>query len=297
MRQGLLIGLTGLMMCGSPAFAASDVALTPQEIRLHGQRAGVIAQTASQCLDRTYQTHLTFYKKWGVSKYYGGRRPDYATREGRIQALLNAGRPAALESQLESISCIGLTMRCLEEGFAAAGLKSTWVKIYNRLAVNNAFYGTDLQKMLRKLGWKSYYWNPDPSQNESWDAEDRRLNPLPEGRVWNPVWGGHAARYRSVMTKSDYYGIPIDNATDLVGFGDRSPAFLANVPFFVGTAHSGYHVFPGRRGTVIEAHSMRNLTSKDNLETSPFAPLAPGGGPRWTRSERYRSGVILVPPL
>jgi hypothetical protein len=63
----------------------------------------------------------------------------------------------------------------------------------------------------------------------------------------------------------------------------------------VGIAHAGYHVFPGRKGDVIEAHSMRNIAARDNIEFSEFNPLATGGGPRWTNSEKYRSGLIVVP--
>jgi hypothetical protein len=90
----------------------------------------------------------------------------------------------------------------------------------------------------------------------------------------------------------------IDDKALLVNFGTSVPAQFRAVPFFVGTAHSGYHVFPGFSGRIIEAHSMRELRSMDNLEVSVFNPLdqANHGGPRWTRSEQYRSGVIVVPP-
>ena len=43
--------------------------------------------------------------------------------------------------------------------------------------------------------------------------------------------------------------------------------------------------------------SARELTSIDNLEDSLFNPLEKGGGPRWTISEKYRSGLIAVPPV
>jgi hypothetical protein len=37
------------------------------------------------------------------------------------------------------------------------------------------------------------------------------------------------------------------------------------------------------------------MIARDNIEVSAFNPLATGGGPRWTRSEKYRSGLIAVP--
>ena len=269
---------------------------TADEVRLHGQRIDIITETASSCLEETYADHVDFYQKYGVSKYYGDRKPEYRTEEGRKQALQKYGAPASLSSELEGISCIGLTMKCLGEGFEKAGQLSTWNKIYKQLSIDKKFYGTDLQKMLRELGWTSLYWNPNPSRNADWDLEDQKINPLKPGKVWNPVWGGHAYRYAQVLRKSEYYEVKVDDKTSLVGFGDQTPAYLKKVPFFVGTAHAGYHVFPGYSGKVIEAHSMRNLNAFDNLEVSAFNPLGTGGGPRWTKTEKYRSGLIVVPP-
>lgn len=266
------------------------------EVRLHSQRIDIITSTASECLTSTYQDHVSFYNKWKVSKYYGDRKPDYRTEEGRKEALRKYGAPASLSSELEPISCIGLTMKCLSKGFEKAGLESTWNKIYRQLAIDGKFYGTDLQKMLRELGWQTLYWNPNPSMNAKWDEEDQRINPLQPGKVWNPVWGGHAYRYSQVLKKNEYYGVPVDDKVSLVDFKDQAPLYLKQFPFFVGTAHAGYHVFPGFFGQVIEAHSMRNLNAFDNLEVSMFNPLGTGGGPRWTRSERYRSGILVVPP-
>lgn len=270
------------------------------EIRAHRERIDVITGAAATCLSRTYDEHVRFHKRYGVSKFFGDRRPDYRTRRGREEALRASGydeaRIAEIAGQQQGISCIGLTRACLREGFAAAGMTPTWNKIDDYLKIDNKVYGTDLQRLLRKLGWKILYWNPDPSSNERWDREDQALNPLQPGRSWNAVWGGHALRYRSAVEKGNYYNIPVDDTELMVGFGDEQPAEFRRFPFFVGTAHAGYHVFPGTNGLIIEAHSMRDLRAKDNLEISPFNPLAPGGGPRWTRSERYRSGVVAVPP-
>ncbi|MBX3041613.1 MAG: hypothetical protein KF789_12985 [Bdellovibrionaceae bacterium] len=281
---------------GGVTAQAQTALFSPTEIRQHQERIQIITSTAADCLSETYADHVQFFKKWKVSKYYGNRKPEHRTAEGRRAALVRYGAPASLESELEPTSCIGLTMQCLAAGFKAAGQSATWSKIHAQLAVDNKFYGTDLQKMLRQLGWKTLYWNPDVSQNAAWDQEDQTINPLQPGKTWNPVWGGHAYRYAMVTRKNDYYGIPIDDARTLVNFKTSVPQSFKRVPFFVGTAHAGYHVFPGSQGQVIEAHSMRNLNAFDNLEVSAFNPLAPQGGPRWTRTEKYRSGVIVVPP-
>jgi hypothetical protein len=190
-----------------------------------------------------------------------------------------------------------LAMQSLKKGFGAAGQSGVWDKIHNVLKIDNAFLGTDLQMMLQQLGWKIYFWNPSPSKNAAWDEEDRLLNPLKPGKTWNPVWGGHALRHDSVQRRKVYYETKVDNGSALVNFGSSPPAGFKQVPLFIGIAHAGYHVFPGRRGDVIEAHSMRNLDARDNLEVAPFNPLASGGAPRWTRSEKYRSGLIAVPEV
>ncbi len=279
------------------SIALAKVSFSEQEVSTHKSQVRLITETAAKCLDNTYNEHLDFFAKWNVSKFYGDRRDEHKTRQGRISALQRFGAPASLVDSLEPISCIGLTVKCLKQGFEAAGQAPIWKKIHDELKVDNKMYGTDLQNMLQQLGWKIYYWNPDPSKNAAWDEEDRKINPLPAGKKWNPVWGGHAYRYSLVMNKGIYYESKIDNARLLVGFKLNVPEEFKRIPFFVGTAHAGYHVFPGRYGDVIEAHSTRPLNSKENLEFNMFNPLETGGAPVWTNTERYRSGMIVIPPL
>lgn len=282
---------------------AQVASFSSQEIQDNYKNIHQIAAVAADCLDWHYQDHLDFYNKWGVSKYYGNRRKDYANREGLISALQFYKKPTNLVEQLEPISCIGLALKCLNEAYRAVGMGTTWEKIESELKKENKFLGTDLQKNLIGLGWKSYYWNPEPQNNITWDKEDKKLNPLDlekfPDRKWNAVWGGHNDRYIQATQKGFYYekGLVVHDAKSLVGFGDVQPAFFKEIPFFIGIAHAGYHVFPGRSGDVIEAHSMRDLISKDNLEFSEFNPLKTGGGPKWTPKERYRSGLIVVPNL
>jgi hypothetical protein len=268
---------------------------TSAEKTAHRNNLNTILDAASDYLDWVNADHIAFFNQWGVSKYYGNRRPDYRTREGRVAALRRLGKPTFLADLQVGTACILLAMQALERGFAAAGTPNTWRKIVNVLKIDQKFYGTDLQIMLQQLGWKLYYWNPDPSQNAAWDAEDQQLVPLRAGRRWMPVWGGHALRYASVQNNDTYYDAKVDNKTKLVGFKSMQPAAFRTVKFFVGIAHAGYHVFPGRDGDVVEAHSMRDLSARDNIEVAPFNPLKSGGAPRWTRTEKYRSGVIAVP--
>lgn len=222
----------------------------------------------------------------------------------------------------QNISCVDMSRRCLQEGFKAAGLLSAFEKI-DRVVLDHDVSGTEMQKALADLGWRTLYFNPDPSQNAAWDEEDRAINPIPAPKpgqapkTWMGSWGGHTEtwslycdkngnlrpgkRTGGVMCSDEYpladgQPIPIDDKDLLVGFQKTVPSQFRAIPFFVGTAHSGYHVFPGYYGTVIEAHSSRSLADRDNLQVSDFNPIGHNGGPRWTRSEHYRSGVIVVPP-
>ncbi|HEY8279698.1 MAG TPA: hypothetical protein VIH99_08745 [Bdellovibrionota bacterium] len=210
---------------------------------------------------------------------------------------------------LQDISCVDMARRCLRAGFEAAGIKSIWDKV-DREVLLNGVSGAEMQKALLDVGWRSLYWNPDPTQNAAWDLDDQKINPIPEhkdgvpDKVWMGTWGAHAMRWRSVNEKNLYtmgseIPIPIDDKKLLVGFQDEPPKAFTDLPFFVGTAHAGYHVFPGFYGSIIEAHSVRKLSSRDNLEISKFNPGVgdkDGFGPQWTDIEKYRSGVLVVPP-
>jgi hypothetical protein len=213
---------------------------------------------------------------------------------------VNVLRPN-LGPKLQNISCVDMARRCLSEGFKQVGMEDTWRKIDREVRARD-LDGTYLQKALADLGWKTLYWNPDTSKNAEWDTEEQQ-HPPEEGKTWNPVWGGHAQRWAMVRDRGYYsvgtkFPIYIDDKQTLVDFGSNTPRSFQAAAFFLGTAHSGYHVFPGFYGRVIEAHSMRALTAKENIEVSEFDPIngLKGGGPRWTNFEHYRSGVIVVPP-
>jgi hypothetical protein len=219
---------------------------------------------------------------------------------------------------LQNISCIDMTRRCLREGFKKADMESTFEKI-DKETRDKDLSGMELQKALSDLGWKILYFNPDTSQNAAWDADERQIYPPTAQKSWQGAWGDHTYSWGANCTPDAhvYPGkahagvrcskqymtgretpMPVDDIELLVNFGTNVPAAFTAVPFFVGTAHAGYHVFPGFSGNIIEAHSTRPLSSATNLQVSKFNPLDQDhdGGPRWTNIEHYRSGVIAVPP-
>lgn len=265
------------------------IRFTPEEAVAHQRHLQTVTKLASSFLNETWEEHLAFHRQHGVSKFYGDRNTSLDTRAEQIAALKRAGASPSLVEQLRPISCIGLTLQALERGFKEPGdeaLWAAWLKIKAYVKQNDQD-GSALVHALQMLGWKIAYWNPKPEFNEAWDRDDGNRRSK----------GSHAWRYHTVTKHQTYYLNKVDDATTYVGFGETVPEAFAQIPFFIGVAHGGYHVFPGVTGEVIEAHSTRQLSGVDNLERSPFNPLAPGGGPRWTPKEKYRSGILAVPPL
>ncbi|MBK1831117.1 hypothetical protein JIN77_10295 [Verrucomicrobiaceae bacterium R5-34] len=286
---GVLMSMALVFSSAHGAGFKGEVEFTDAEVESHATHARLIVSKARGYLQSTWQDHITFYNKNGVSKYYGDRSKKLNTVGKRRRMLRKYGVSPDLEASLKPTSCIGLTLNALEKGFKEPedeNLISAWAKI-EKFTRNNGVDGTALVHALQKLGWRIYYWNPDPEQNEVWDKEE--IN-------WQSK-GYHSYRYIMLKRKGTYYFNKVDDTKLLVGFGKVVPEEFIKLPFFVGVAHTGYHIFPGMNGEVIEAHSTRALNSKDNLEKSKFNPLGTGGGPRWTRTEKYRSGLIAVPPL
>ncbi len=301
-----------LFLMSAPLLAQykGEVSFSQEEIDHHAKTIKDLTETSRNCLLRYKREHEEFYQRtciknfWGkkkcLSKFYGerrytkvkgsrrsdGKKLDYLPRE-----LEKEGFNPELVNYMEATSCVGLALQCLKEGFQSTGQKEQWDRIMTFVRANNVG-GTALQDALQKIGWKIYYWNPVPHTNlveaaKEWDKEER--NWLSKG------W--HAFRYAKVMNEGTYWFNVVDDANDLVGFGDQIPNKLYDFPFWVGTANTGYHVFPGTFEKVVEAHSTRHITAFDNLEFSDFNPFAEGGGPRWTNSEKYRSGLFALPPL
>ena len=285
----------------SPAFAyKGTISFTAEEKSAHAAKSKMIAESAANCLEAHYQDHVNFFNRYKVSKYFGsrrylkgevpGHRPDGAPLTPIRPELRKHGLDPNLEKLMTSISCVDLARICLREGFQVAGQLDYWQKI-DAFNILNDNIGPIIQVGLQALGWKQVYWNPDPTQNSVWDAADRARTPGDPSHVW----GYHQERYLSVMNKGRYYQYPVDDKTTLVGFKTQVPASFKRVPFFVGFAHTGYHVFLGTQGEVIEAHSVRDLFSLENIQLNPFGPLT-HGAPLSTRSEVYLSGMIAVPP-
>lgn len=294
----LVFGLIFFLATQAQARLYTGITFTEEEKSIHLSKVDQITEVAASCLNETYQDHVQFFQTYGVSRYYGNRKYTKGWNEKVVNGrrltpikptLQSKGLDPNLEDYMTNLSCVDFAINCLGHGFRTAGLEDQWQRI---LAFNPDKIGNRMQHALQALGWKILYWNPDPASNEAWDIDDRKIAP---GNPLN-VWGNHVAHHNSVMRRGMYLYNKVDDARALVNFGTTPPRFLEAVKFGVGTAHAGYHVFLLNQTNVIEAHSSRSLFALDNLEFSPFNPLGNGGGPRWTRSEKYRSGIVVVPP-
>jgi hypothetical protein len=310
-----------------------SVSFTEADRARHLQGLRVVMDTASTCLQDKLNRHNDFIRRFGVSAYYGDnssfakksvQNPDGTEtkvlttseekrsmlRQMRVQESLvqqfvpqvqcfKVGDdtvpreiPAnARQCQLamQPTSCIGLTLRCLGDGFAAAGQADLWAQISD-FTIRNGVQGDALQVALQQLGWKIVYWNPDLSAAARWDSQEQQAYPGDPKHIW----GRHVETEASVLgPRHRYFWATVDDWSTLVNFGHTAPAAIKKVPFFVGIAHLGYHVFPGTYGQIIEGHSMRIVNDPETLQTSPFNPLVTGGGPR---GGPYKSGVVAVPP-
>lgn len=290
--RSILFAFAAALCAASPLSAMAgyqgSISFTPEEIARHQEESSAIAQSAAACLDRDYQHFVTFFRRYGVSPYYGDRgsfgKLSYQAKKDYLRSI---GKNPKLVAQMQPLSCVELMLNCLGEGFRANNEADLWQRI-RTFTVANSVDGMATQYALELLGWKTLYWNPDTRLNRDWDADERAKNPTNSDRFW----GYHQEYWVNVQRHSRYVFNHVDDARRLVNFGDQPPAFLQDVPFFVGIAHGGYHVFPGSFGRVVEAHSTKQITDPNNLESSAFNPLA-GEGPT---DGLYHSGVITVPP-
>ncbi len=261
---------------------------TEAEIADHARSINQLALTTSSCLRRELDRHQSFYRSYGISPFYGSNSYfGKLSASGKRSYLSRKRLSPNLVSEMEMTSCVGFAIKCYQEGFKTTGQEAVWKRIASYLAKNN-YDGSAMIEAFRVLGWQVAYWNPDTSKNNEWEAEEKRKDPTNNLRMW----GYHHYRELMVNRKGMYYKNPVDDKETLVNFGTHVPYSFQKAPLFLGVAHTGYHVFPGTYGEVIEAHSTRQITDFNTVENAPFNPLQSGGAPRGN----YRSGIVALPP-
>lgn len=282
--------LLSFALISTKAFAgfSDNISFNEQEVKHHAESITSLASEAEQCLKQDLNRHQEFFKKYGISAFYGDNSDFAKLSEKRKIKFLRARKiDPNLLNEISGTSCVGLTLKCLERGFKITNQEEAYKKLKKFIVANNVD-GTALQYGLSKLGWKTLYWNPDPSKNRTWDLQEKIYDPF----NLKHIRGFHEDNYVEVKRNKRYYMNNVDDVTSLVGFENSEPAMLKSIPFFVGTAHMGYHVFSGAYGVVVEGHASRAITDESTIESAPFNPMDSNGAPKG----RYRSGMISIPP-
>ncbi len=288
MKFSIIFMITLFISVDANSAFNGDIEFSEAEKALHRETISALTKEAQECLKADLNRHQEFYSKYGISAFYGQNSAfSKMSEKEKVQVLISKKLDPKLLSEIKATSCVGLALKCLEKGFNVTNQQDVYKKL-KLFVTANGVDGSSLQHGLQKLGWKNLYWNPNPSKNKTWDLQEKLADP----RNKKHFRGFHEDNFIAVTNKNRYYLNLIDDKKSLVDFGNTEPAILRNIPFFIGTAHMGYHVFPGSYGDVIEAHSTRAITDKNTVESAPFNPLDDQGAP----SGRYRSGVITFPP-
>ena len=111
-----------------------------------------IAHDAGACAQADLDHHREFFKANGVSPFYGDQskfsKMSTAQRRSKLKSL---GADPDLASQMQPTSCVGLTMKCLGQGFESNGGADLWARLKTYVNANGVD-GTVLQDGLQTLG-------------------------------------------------------------------------------------------------------------------------------------------------
>lgn len=208
-----------------------------------------LAQAGKEAIEKKTKAHRDAIRQRGYGTHYG----DHSSY-----------RPPAGTSLTKS-SCVVWAMECAEYAFNKIGQGSTWNAVAS-VARRNQLKGTYLIGELIRRGWTGLYWNPDTS-----DTSD------PE----------HSYSYHVANTRKTYYKVKV---SDYVIDYRRTPVNMSGinkldkVPFWVGCARGGMHVFCGTGANVSEFHWDAPATNPKAMELVALKDYA------------WLSGIIAVPP-
>lgn len=185
---------------------------------------------------------------------------------------------------LEMTSPVLWVLKHVKAAYTAAGKKERGEQI-DRIVASSGDSPVVLIMELQKDGWHSIYWNPDVNTPAETDQGKKSLHE----RSWQEASRGE---YMNGKIKVDYSLInyrPSHRSKTKKTISSLRK--LKRVPFWIGMANYGKHVFAGYHGNLSEAYSMEMPTSPRLIMNSEFA--------NWSghyKSEKLLSGIIMVPP-
>lgn len=216
-----------------------------------------LALAGERAIKDKMQAHVSAISTRGYGTHYGDHS-GYQPKPGQ---------------SLTKSSCVVWAMECAEAAFNGAGQGVIWQGIARTTRAAQLRGTVLVDALVRTAGWTGIYWNPD-TRNPA-DRQDE-----------------HPYSYGVARRQSTYYRIPVrdfvvnysptaggSTALDLSGHKK-----LEQVPFWIGCARGGRHVFCGTRGLVSEFHWNAGPSNPKAIENVPL------------RGYGWLSGIICVPP-
>ena len=282
---------------------AEQIDFTPTEISQHQSGLATLIATTNAATQMQVDLERSWFDRCHMGVMYGYVSPYSKMTSSQRQTYIAANAKCSVPPSLTDVgvtSCEMFTNKFLAKGFASIGQLDVFKRINTFLNANDRD-GLALVFALRKLGWKTLYWNTDV----------HTAPPLPKNRAIVGVTpADHFSDTKIALNRHVYHGIGIDGY--LIDFSpnpgsstikdDSVLSKLRKVPYFVGISHAGFHVWSGSYGTVTESHSFFDPADKRNIQVGVFEPqhasptcrevLVAGKAQTYC----YYSGIIAVPP-
>lgn len=280
-----------------------SIDFTPAEVAAHqGGLSRLLAVTLSET-EAKKREQADWFQRCGMVTMYGWLAPYSTMTSAQRTSYIDQHATCSARPTLTDVgitSCEIFTNKFLSKGFTAIGTAATYKKIDTFLNRNDRD-GLALVFALRKLGWKTLYWNTDIAT----------VPPLPKDRlIVGLTPEDHIYDTKIALKDHMYYGVPIDsyltnfapNPGSSTPRNDSVMTLLRKAPYFVGISHAGFHVWNGSYGVITESHSYFDPDDRRNIQTGTFDP--PHASPTCRdvvvagvkQSWCYYSGIIAVPP-
>jgi hypothetical protein len=253
-----------------------DVSFTLTEKTLHNRKVGEAVSHARSCARSALTYQQEFGKApghFGFSPYVGSSsQGDLLEQIGFVSEHLTASQRASISEKMIPVSCVGVALKCLEQGFVKSGLGDIWTKIHKFRCANQS-RGSAIQYALWKLGWKTVYWN-------SGDQEVGNL------------------KFKSGLPTYGLLDVPVD-------FPDTSktvPTELKSIQFGFGAAEDGFHVFiattngDGEFVTIEGSRGAGPVLVEDVVSGEAYAAYYQNPPGTSGVMADYVDGIIAIPP-
>jgi hypothetical protein len=279
------------------------IEFTPAEVSAHLAGLTQLIDVTLRDTEAKKVEQADWFRKCKMGTMYGWLAPYSTLAAPARQTYIDQHSQCSARPTLADVavtSCENFTNKFLSRGFAAIGTAASYKKINTFLNANDRD-GLALVLALRKLGWKTLYWNTDLGSAPALPKDRSIVGATPDDHLYDQ---------KLALTKHTYHGVPVDGYLTNFSPNTGSPtvkddsvmAKLREVPYFVGISHAGFHVWNGSYGVITESHSFFDPDDVRNIQTGDFDPphasptcrevVVAGQKQSWC----YYSGILAVPP-